>query len=287
MILISALEQALNACPPIPGLLSVDPKTFSLHVFESVPSTNQVLGSLLKTGGNEGTVAIAQQQTAGRGQWGRHWQSTVGGLYLSLALAPNLDAQKAHQLVICCSWGVALALQQQGIPVQIKWPNDLVLDHRKLGGMLLETRSQHQRLHSAIIGLGLNWQNAVPDSGISLHHWLTESSPGAIASLEQLAALVLHGIMGGYRQWQQTGIESILPHYHQVLTRIGSWIPVSDGMGKIVGVSEQGELIVEMQTDSTDERSTGDRHPSSPTTAPGMPQLRRFPPGSIRLGYEC
>ncbi|HEY9668959.1 MAG TPA: biotin--[acetyl-CoA-carboxylase] ligase, partial [Coleofasciculaceae cyanobacterium] len=85
------------------------PQGMSLHLFETLPSTNQTLWELLDRGAMSGTAVIAAQQTAGRGQWGRQWQSSVGGLYLSFALAPHLQASNSAQLTLCSAWGIATA----------------------------------------------------------------------------------------------------------------------------------------------------------------------------------
>jgi BirA family biotin operon repressor/biotin-[acetyl-CoA-carboxylase] ligase len=103
-----------------------------LLIFEIIPSTNQKLWELIDRGEQLPLVAIALQQTAGKGQWGRSWQSSLGGLYLSLAI--NLDMPSSHypHLTIATAWGIATALRNYDLPVWLKWPNDLLLQKRKL-----------------------------------------------------------------------------------------------------------------------------------------------------------
>jgi len=134
----------------------------SVQVFETLPSTNQTLWQLIDQGAPGGTVVVARQQTAGRGQWGREWQSSLGGLYLSIALNVNLAAEDAAQLTMGSAWGIATALRGLGIPVEIKWPNDLILMGKKLGGILTETRVQQGKIVKAVVGVGINWDNLVP-----------------------------------------------------------------------------------------------------------------------------
>lgn len=250
------------------------PPHFDLHWFESLPSTNQKVWSLLEQGASGGTVAIAAEQQAGRGQWGRQWQSPPGGLYLSLALAPNLAVANSGQLTLCSAWGIAQALRHYHLPVELKWPNDLVVNKRKLGGILIETRLQQTRIASAVIGVGINWANPTPPSGINLQtvqsQLSTEPGDRFISSLEALAAVTLNGIMVGYRYWQHHGIDALLPSYQKLLTSLGAPIVVNNQAGQIAGISAQGELRVQLNP-SDDQK----------TPAPEV----CLKPGEISLGY--
>ncbi|MDX2216993.1 MAG: biotin--[acetyl-CoA-carboxylase] ligase [Oculatellaceae cyanobacterium bins.114] len=254
----------------IPGLPELPATAFNINLYDTLVSTNQTLWELVDQGANEGTVAIALQQRGGRGQWGRQWQSSPGGLYLSIALTPHLAATQAAQLTLCSAWGIATALNHYEVPVELKWPNDLVVQGRKLGGILTETRISQGIIRQAIVGVGLNWVNAVPAMGINLQTVMATHSQPTIASLEKLAAIALQGIMGGYQQWQHQGIEAILPHYHALLTGVGQPVRLDDGLGEIVGVSSSGELRVRLQ-------------PSEKAAAIAEISVK---PGAVRLGYE-
>lgn len=176
------------------------PPKFRLHLFDNVASTNTTLWQLLEKGAQPATVVIANTQTSGRGQWGRQWLSLEGGLYLSVALAPHIPATNSHQLTLCSAWGIARALKNHGVPVTIKWPNDLMLGDRKLGGILTETKIANEQITQAVVGVGINWTNPVPETGISLASYAVNQSEGAIASLEMLAAVTLVGIASGFQQ---------------------------------------------------------------------------------------
>nr|WP_228035553.1 biotin--[acetyl-CoA-carboxylase] ligase [Oculatella sp. LEGE 06141] len=252
-------------------------------MFETLPSTNRTLWHLLEQGAREGTVVIALQQQAGRGQWGRQWQSPPGGLYLSLALSPTLAAEYGAQLTLCSAWGVATALRQFGIPVQLKWLNDLVIDGQKLGGILTETKIQHGQIAQAVVGVGINWSNPVPETGINLQtilnqHSLTRCSVEAIPSIqpiesiERLAAIVLQGLMAGYCRWQQQGIDAVLASYQALLTSMGRSIAIDNREGNVVGVTKAGELRVCLSSTAT--HSSG-----SASTEVALK------PGTVQLGY--
>ncbi|WP_322111954.1 biotin--[acetyl-CoA-carboxylase] ligase [Aerosakkonema funiforme] len=239
----------------------------SLHLFETLPSTNEKLWELLALGSGEGTTVIAIEQQAGRGQWGRQWHSSAGGLYLSVALTPNVAARQARQLTMCGAWGIATILREYDLPVSLKWPNDLILSGRKLGGILTETRVNRGRISKAVVGVGINLTNQVPENGINLVSFLA-NHPSPTLSLETLAAITLVGLMSGYHYWQQKGIDSVLPFYQNLLTSIGRSIEVNGRSGVVVGVSVDGDLRVCL-------------HPTG--TAPSSEICLQ--PGTISLGY--
>jgi BirA family transcriptional regulator, biotin operon repressor / biotin---[acetyl-CoA-carboxylase] ligase len=242
---------------------------FSLHIFESLASTSQTLWELLARGATPGSVVIATEQTAGRGQWGRQWQSPRGGLYLSLALAPNLPAQLAPHLTLGSAWGIATTLRDKGIPVSLKWPNDLVLSGRKLGGILTETRVQQGKITKAVVGVGINWTNLVPETGINLQSFLENHPTASITSLEMLAAITLVSIVSGYQYWQQETIETLLSSYENLLTNLGQKVMVDGQPGIVVGICASGDLKVRI---------------NSLTVAPPVDICLQ--PGTISLGYR-
>ena len=242
----------------------------SLQVFDTLESTNQTLWQLLNEGAIAGTAVLALQQVSGRGQWGRQWQSPYGGLYLSVALTPNLPISDSAQLTLCSAWGIATALRSYNIPVQLKWLNDLVLQGRKLGGILTETRIQKDRITKAVVGVGINWTNPVPETGINLATVLEEQPQRALDSLEMLTAIALQGIASGYQRWQQEGIENLLPSYLSLLTSIGRSIAIDQQQGTVIGVSAQGELRVRLT--SSESNSTTEI---------------TLKPGTISLGYDA
>jgi BirA family biotin operon repressor/biotin-[acetyl-CoA-carboxylase] ligase len=121
-------------------------------------STNDVVREQAVKGAPAGFVAAASHQTRGRGRLGRLWESARdAGLYVSILLRPELAAREAGQLTILASVAMADAVEAvSGLRPQIKWPNDLVVDRRKLGGLLIETEPTRMRLAFAVIGIGIN-----------------------------------------------------------------------------------------------------------------------------------
>lgn len=131
-----------------------------LHKMAIVPSTNDVARDLARQGAPHGTVVLADEQTEGRGTKGRRWHSPPGvGLYASFVLRfPEGDPVPAFRLLPLAA-GVAAAdavLAASGIEVKLKWPNDLVRDGRKIGGILVESVSAGSSPDFAIVGVGIN-----------------------------------------------------------------------------------------------------------------------------------
>jgi len=121
----------------------------------SASSTMDVLHELAQGGAPAGTAVVAEEQTAGRGSRGRHWASPIGGLWLSVLSRP---ATAGLELVsLRAGLAVAELLERLGVSgrIMIKWPNDLMLDDRKTGGLLCEARWQGAALAWVVIGLGL------------------------------------------------------------------------------------------------------------------------------------
>jgi len=295
--LYAALDTSADELGVSPMFQAIRPQ-FDVHVFDHVDSTSTQLWQMLGNGYGAGTVAIARRQSAGRGQRGRAWQSEPGGLYLSLALEPDWPIANAAPLTCLSAWGIATALNNLDIPVRVKWPNDLFFAGKKLGGILTETKVTYSSaatsqssggaepspyIKQAVVGVGINWHNPTPDTGISLVKIL-ESLPGSLAKikincLEMLSALVLRGILQGVFFQRRVGSQVFMKEYENLLTQFKN--PVSldrkllnrlvfkDGLlgcethspqtsqlkerlmmqllnrsGEVVGVSEEGYLKV-------------------------------------------
>ncbi|MGK7943401.1 MAG: biotin--[acetyl-CoA-carboxylase] ligase [Microcystaceae cyanobacterium] len=242
-------------------------KEIPIYYFDQITSTNQLLWQYLEQGKKAPMVAIAAQQTAGRGQWGRIWQSELGGLYLSLILPLNLSADSAPHLTLLSGVGIAQILRNYQIPVQLKWPNDLILNQRKLGGIKTETRVKKGQLTYAVIGVGINWENPVPSVGIALKSYLEEQSLRSISSLNELAILTVEGLTNSYQRYQNEGINPILSDYWQLFAYRDQYIEIEGNKAQIIGITTKGELTVRC------------------VSLGGKTQLNLVP-GSFSLGYS-
>jgi BirA family transcriptional regulator, biotin operon repressor / biotin---[acetyl-CoA-carboxylase] ligase len=134
-----------------------------LHYFERVDSTMDLLHQLAADGAEAGTAVLAGEQLGGRGSRGRSWHSPPGGLWLSVLFRPVAPGGVE---VMSLRVGLAVAEAVDELvarPVQLKWPNDLMLGERKVGGILCEARWQGHTLGWVGVGVGMNVRNAVPE----------------------------------------------------------------------------------------------------------------------------
>jgi BirA family biotin operon repressor/biotin-[acetyl-CoA-carboxylase] ligase len=133
-----------------------------LHYFERVDSTMDLLHQLAAEGAETGTAVLAGEQLGGRGSRGRSWHSPPGGLWLSVLFRP---AAPGGAEVMSLRVGLAVAEALDHLlprPVQLKWPNDLMVGERKVGGILCEARWQGHTLGWVTVGVGMNVRNAIP-----------------------------------------------------------------------------------------------------------------------------
>jgi BirA family biotin operon repressor/biotin-[acetyl-CoA-carboxylase] ligase len=191
--LAEALDERRNRLGPIAS---------QLLYFDSIGSTNDVAASLASSGGNEGAVVMTESQTAGRGRRGRSWFSPPGaGLYVSVVLMPRrarVDPDRATTLLTLAA-GVALSEAVErvtGLAPAIKWPNDLLVERRKLAGILAEGVAQPAStgVQAVILGFGINLMSAAypPDLAprvTSLESELGRAVDRAAVCAESLASL--------------------------------------------------------------------------------------------------
>ncbi|HIK09078.1 MAG TPA: biotin--[acetyl-CoA-carboxylase] ligase [Oscillatoriaceae cyanobacterium M33_DOE_052] len=272
--------------------------TSLVHIFDSLTSTNQTAWELLADGAPPRTAVIAARQTGGRGQWGRQWVSEIGGLYLSLIITPQTlvklgAATNSPQLTMSIALALAMCLRTYQVPVLLKWPNDLLLENRKLGGILTETRVHQSQISKAVVGVGINWANPVPPTGINLQTFLASQINPQITSLEMLAAVVLAAIGSGEALIQrENDMATWLPSYQNLLTSMGTAVTIGGRQGVVVGVTTTGELKVRLSppNGSTAEYPTPKIVPEAlpgkipPDVMPGEEIC--LAPGTITLGYQ-
>src|ERR1700753_1453172 len=137
----------------------------SLQPFPCVGSTNAMLLESAAQGSPEGTVFVADEQTAGRGRGGHSWHSSPGdGLYVSVLTKPSLPLNQALRISLATGLAAQTAIRETtGVAVDLRWPNDLLYDGRKCGGILVETALDTDRvavLRYAVIGVGINVNHA-------------------------------------------------------------------------------------------------------------------------------
>lgn len=157
-------------------------ETRQVHYLERVSSTMDVVHELADQGAPAGSVIIAGEQLEGRGSRGRTWHSPPGGLWISLLLRPATVAG-VDVMSLRVGLAVAAAIESRtGCRIRLKWPNDLMVDHRKVGGILCEARWQGGNLGWVAVGIGVNVQNPVPRELERMAVSLGQLTPGVVAA---------------------------------------------------------------------------------------------------------
>ena len=143
--------------------------------FDTVDSTNRAALRAASKEATEGTLFVADAQTAGRGRHSREWHSPPGlGLYFSVLLHPEIPVPEANNLVLQSAVAVCNAIEElYDYTVGIKWPNDIYSGNKKLGGILLETTITGDTVENAVIGIGLNMRHSIEDFPVELRNSAT------------------------------------------------------------------------------------------------------------------
>ncbi len=129
----------------------------SVHYWTEIDSTNAALARLRKAGASEGTVVVADAQTAGRGRLGKPWFSPPGvNLHLSVLLTPPLHLSEARLLTLIGSLAIADAIESTGVKAQLKWPNDVLVADKKIAGVLADVQTHEGQVEWVILGIGIN-----------------------------------------------------------------------------------------------------------------------------------
>ena len=227
----------------------------TVHFARKTDSTNLGIKRLAKEGAPEGTLALAEFQSAGRGRLGRSWEVPEGtSVMMSILLRPKFEPQYAPTLTLVMGMAVAKAVKNLGFDVSIKWPNDVVVSHKKICGILTEMGVRDGKIDYAVIGVGINvnireFPEEMADKATSLY---LES--GKEFDRSQIPGLVMEAFEEYYEKFAATcdlsGLkeeyESILANYNQPV-RVLAKEPY-EGVAR--GITDGGELLVE-KTDGT------------------------------------
>lgn len=143
--------------------------------FPSVGSTNDIVLEAAQAGAAPGLVVQAGEQLRGKGRRARDWRSPPGGLWMSVLLDPRAASVGQGLLPLAVGSAAAEALVGLGVPTRLRWPNDLMVGDAKLGGILVESRTQGERFTALAAGIGINVENAAPGPEATACH---EHVPG-------------------------------------------------------------------------------------------------------------
>ncbi len=225
-----------------------------VHYFEEVASTNDLAKELAAKGAPEGTLVVAEAQTRGRGRLGRDWESPAGtGLYVSLLLRPPLPPTEMPQITLTTAVAVARALRRStGITPGIKWPNDLLLAGKKLGGILTEMETESEQIRHLVVGLGLNVNNPAFPEELSPIATSLRMTTGRKHCRVKILQAWLEEFEELYELFLGRQFAVILEEWRSLAVTLGQLVTVWQGprsiRGRALEVAPDGALLLEMES---------------------------------------
>lgn len=224
----------------------------NLRFIDEIDSTNNEIRRMAENGAPDGTLAIAEIQTAGKGRRGRAWTSPRGsGIWMSFLLRPDFAPEYASMLTLVAAMAVEKGIREQtGLDCQIKWPNDIVLNGRKICGILTEMSTEEDSIRYVVVGIGINVNTKDFPEEISKTATSLAIETGHIVRRAPLVASILKAWEGFYETYKKTLDLSLLKEeYNSHLVNIGREVKVLAAKGDYLGIShgitDTGELIVE------------------------------------------
>jgi BirA family transcriptional regulator, biotin operon repressor / biotin---[acetyl-CoA-carboxylase] ligase len=211
-----------------------------IHHFFRTDSTNRVAMELGYAGEPEGAVILAEEQTAGRGRAGRSWHSErAAGIYVTLLLRPKISPVQAPLLTMMAGLSAHAAIQAQtGLQPDVKWPNDLVLNGRKLGGMLTEMHAEPTLVRFVIVGIGINVNQETFPSELNRVATSLRLETGKNQSRLELLARLLREFETDYNRFLRDGSSSVTERFTQISSyAVGKKVCVTNGNETYVGVT--------------------------------------------------
>ncbi|MGN0291028.1 MAG: biotin--[acetyl-CoA-carboxylase] ligase [Lachnospiraceae bacterium] len=223
-----------------------------IYYFESIDSTNTRAKKLAEEGSEHGTLVVADEQTGGRGRRGRGWESEKGiSIYMSLILKPEIEPENASMLTLVSAMAVADGIEKvTGLDCQIKWPNDIVVNGKKVCGILTEMSTQIDYINYIVIGIGINVQNEAFPKDIKE----TATSLYLESGKKQNRAAIIEAVWEAFERYYAIYLETqdmqgLVKEYNEKLANMQKQVRVLDPKepfeGKAMGITPRGELIVD------------------------------------------
>jgi len=224
----------------------------SIHYYEQLDSTQTKAHELAREGAAEGTLVIAEQQTAGRGRMGRTWHSPKGkGIWMSAVLRPQIPLQFAPQLTLLIAVALCRAIRQvTSLPAGIKWPNDLLIDGKKICGILSESVAEDEKPLYVIAGIGISANLRGDDYSDELKAVATslQIESGKAVDRTELLCQFLQELESLYVLFQEQGFAPVKLLWEALTVSLNRGVRTQTPQGQLegtaVGLDDSGALIV-------------------------------------------
>ncbi len=234
----------------------------TVYHYESIDSTNDKAYELAEAGATEGTIVFAEAQTSGKGRMGRKWVSPPGeGIYMSLILRPDVDVSEISTITLIAALSVTRAIKETcSIEAGIKWPNDIMIDGKKVCGILTEMKAEPDMVDFVVLGMGINVNTdatLLPPGGISLR--------GVLARRVERVSLVkniLKNFENDYEKFRSNGFAALREECKASSAVLGKRVRVEEHTrsteGVVSDIDEKGALIIETDDGSFSRMFSGD-----------------------------
>lgn len=223
----------------------------TVHFFPVLDSTQITAHSIAKEGAVDGTTVIADQQVGGKGRMGRPWHSPSGsGIWMSIILRPELELHRCPQMTLLTAVAVVQAIRDTtGLEAQIKWPNDILLNGKKICGILTELNAEWGNINYLIIGIGMNVN--VPSFPQELQDIATSLYIEAGQEVKRVSLIqrILEHLEILYKLYIQDGFSAIKPLWESYANTIGRRVLIRGANqtmeGLALGIDDEGVLLVQ------------------------------------------
>ena len=233
---------------------------------EEVTSTQDEAGEVARRGAEEGVVVISERQTKGRGRKGRLWASPPReGVYFSTILRPNLRPSQIIQIPLIAGVAVCKSIRSvTPLEPRIKWPNDITIGGKKVGGILAEMSCDIDRVDHIVLGIGVNVNtecSLLPEPTRGIATSLAEKC-GEYVSRVKLVRSLLAEFDALYRTFLLSGFATLRGEWKALDSTVGSWVKVTDGneemKGKALDIDGEGFLLVRKENGDVKRIISGD-----------------------------
>lgn len=224
-----------------------------IYYYDEILSTNSLAKYLAGIGIEEGTVIIAGSQTKGRGRSGKSWESPKGGgIWLSIVIKPDIPLNYASFITLASGVAVCKKLREMGVDAKIKWPNDILINGKKVSGVLTEAKITFNKLDYVVVGIGIDTDIDVEDLPETLKEGVTNLNDEVkeYKSNNEIIAMVLNEFEKIYEIFENGEYETILSQWRNLSATIGSEVIVNQPLGIVIkgyalGINREGNLILE------------------------------------------
>lgn len=237
----------------IKSLMHTDWVAKEVLYFDTIDSTNTKAQELAEKGYPSGTLVVADKQESGKGRRGRSWVSPSGtGIFMTLMIKPDINPNNASMLTLVAALAVAKAITSvTGEEAMIKWPNDIVVNGKKVCGILTEMNAQFDYINHIVVGIGINVHNeSFPEEISQMASSLMIEAGGKRFHRAQIIAETMSYFEQYYDTFLQTqDLSALVREYDELLVNMNKAVRVLDPKepfdGKAMGITPKGELIVD------------------------------------------